>query len=553
MKKPILLTVSHTPETMKTVIRNLSREYGDRFQVLQVTSGEIASETLKQLKLSGQLLAMVLADQQLLQMSGAEFFEQAVELFPRTRRVLLTAEGDFDMAVMRPSKTAKRDYYLLNPDSLVEEHLYPLLNDLLEKWQQLTLATFEGIRVIGHRWSPLCFQLRDFLARNHVPYQWLDIESDEEARCLVKCADCDLIRLPLVLFADGSYLVKPTKTQVAEKIGLQQHATKPFYDLIVIGGGPAGLAAAVYGGSEGLRTVLIERDAPGGLAGTSPRIENYLGFPIGLSGDDLVKRSLAQARRFGVEILAPQAVADIRVEDPYRYVTLTNGQELGCYAMVVATGVYHRRLDVPGIDELQGAGVYYGVAKHALACRDEDIFIVGAGNSAGEGALHFAECARSVNILVRGSSLAKSMASYLVERIENTENIKVWLNSSIVEAKGTDKLEALTIDHSLSGEMQTVPASVLFILIGMGPCSECFTSLLAHNEQGFVLSGADLMRNGQLSQHWKLKRDPFLLETSVPGIFVAGDIRQGSIKRVASAVGEGSAAVQFVHQYLSQV
>jgi thioredoxin reductase (NADPH) len=552
MAKPVLLTVDDDPEVLRAVVHDLHREYGDRFRVLQADSGATALETLKKLKLRNQPVALFLVDQRMPQMTGVEFLERAMELFPEAKRVLLTAYADTDVGI-RAINTVKIDYYLLKPWDPPKEHLYPVLNDLLEIWQSSFLPSFEGIRVIGRRWSPKSQQIRDFLARNQVPYQWLDIETDEEARYCVTYTSSDTLNLPLVLFPDGSSLTGSTNVQIAEKIGLKMHAERPFYDLVIVGAGPAGLAAAVYGASEGLRTVLIEREAPGGQAGTSPLIENYLGFPIGLSGSDLTRRAVAQAKRFGTEILVPQKATSIRVEDPYRFVMLADGTELSCYALVIATGVFYRKLDIPGIDALNGAGVYYGVAMPATSCRDEEVFIVGAGNSAGEAALYFSEYARSVTILVRGNSLAKSMASYLIEQIEITENIRVQLHSSVVEVKGESKLEAITIDNTHTGEMETVPATILFIFVGAMPCSDCLTDIVERDEQGFILSGPDLIRDGRRPRGWTLSRDPFLLETNVPGIFVAGDIRHGSIKRVASTVGEGSIAIQFIHQYLSQV
>ena len=435
-----------------------------------------------------------------------------------------------------------------------EERLYPVLDDLLDDWLVKFRPPFEGIRVIGNRWSPHSHQVKDFLARNQVPYQWLDIELSEEAQQLVTYANCDKLSLPLVLLPDGSNLLKPTNIQIAEKIGLRTQADKPFYDLIIVGGGPAGLAAAVYGASEGLSTVMIEREAPGGQAGTSSRIENYLGFPVGLSGADLARRAVDQARRFGVEILTPQEVAGIRVEDPYRFIQLVSGPEISCHAIILALGVSWRRLNVPGLDRLTGAGVYYGAAQtEALSCRDEDVYIVGGANSAGQAAMYFSKYARQVTMLGRGDSLTKSMSQYLIEQIADTPNITVQAHSSVVEAKGETSLEAIAIQNVLTGEIQIVPANSLFIFIGAVPRTEWLDGVVARDERGFIITGPNLKHDGHRPKGWTLDRDPFLLETNVPGVFAVGDVRHGSVKRVASGVGEGSICVQFVHQYLSKV
>ncbi|MEO1466245.1 MAG: FAD-dependent oxidoreductase, partial [Cyanobacteria bacterium J06633_1] len=509
---------------------------------------EKALYELKVLKLQGQEVALILINQQMPKMPGVQLLEQSIDIFPEAKRVLATAGGD-----MQPVNTAKVDYYLPQISSASADELFSALEDLLEMWREDVTPTRAEIRIIGSRWSPKLYQIRDFLARNWVSYQWIDIES-REARCLSKWffSAEEIQRQPLILFPDGSKLVDPTKEEVAAKIGLRMQAEKPFYDLIVVGAGPSGLAAAIYGGSEGLRTVLIEREALGGQAGTAPQIDNYLGFPVGLSGDDLTRRAVAQAKKFDVEILIPQEVKSIRIEEPYRFVTLSDGTEIGAYAILIATGVAYRKLNVPSVEKLTGAGVYYGVGKKPATCINEDIFLVGAGNSAGEAALYFAERARSVNIVVRGETLEHKMSQYLIDLIAGTENIKVWLNTTVIEAKGEDRLEALTLDNRLSGERITLNADMLFILIGSKPRTDCINKLLAQSDQGFVLAGNDL-KGEAVETPWTLERDPFLLESSVPGIFVAGDIHHGSMKRVASAVGEGSVAVQLIQQYLQQI
>lgn len=553
MAKPVILTVDDDPEVLQAVARDVRQEYGDRFRVLRAESGAVALEALEQIKLRNQTVAMFLVDQRMPQMSGVEFLEQALPMFPQAKRALLTAYADTDAAI-RAINSTSIDYYLMKPWDPPQERLYPVLNDLLDDWLATFHPPFEGIRVIGNRWSPASHQVKDFLARNQVPYQWLDIELSEEAQKLAQYANCDHLSLPLIIFGDGSSLLKPTNTQIAEKIGLQTQAGKPFYDLIIVGGGPAGLAAAVYGASEGLKTVMIEREAPGGQAGTSSRIENYLGFPVGLSGSDLARRAVTQARRFGVEILTPQEVTGIRVEDPYRFVTLGDGGEISCHALILGLGVSWRRLNVPGLERLTGAGVYYGAAQtEALSCQGEDVYIIGGANSAGQAAMYFSKYARKVTMLVRGDSLAKSMSQYLIEQIAETPNIEVQVHSSVIEAKGETSLEAITIANAITGETQTVPATSLFIFIGAQPRTDWLDGVVERDDRGFILTGQDLKHEGHRPKGWTLERDPYLLETNIPGIFAVGDVRHNSVKRVASGVGEGSICVQFVHQYLSKV
>ncbi|MFH7030437.1 MAG: FAD-dependent oxidoreductase [Heteroscytonema crispum UTEX LB 1556] len=553
MAKPVILTVDDDPEVLQAVARDLRQEYGDRFRILRAESGAIALDALQKLKLRNETVAMFLVDQRMPQMSGVEFLQQALEMFPEAKRALLTAYADTDAAI-RAINTTKIDYYLMKPWDPPQECLYPVLDDLLDDWQASFRPPFEGIRVIGNRWSPHSHQVKDFLARNQVPYEWLDIELSAEAQQLSEYANCDKLNLPLVIFADGSSLLQPSNIQIAEKIGLQTQAGNPFYDLIIVGGGPAGLAAAVYGASEGLRTVMIEREAPGGQAGTSSRIENYLGFPVGLSGSDLARRAVTQARRFGVEILTPQDATGIRIEDPYRFITLADGSEISCHAMILALGVSWRRLNVPGLERLTGAGVYYGAAQtEAMSCQGEEVYIVGGANSAGQAAMYFSKYAHHVTMLVRGDSLTKSMSQYLIDQIGETANITVQVHSSVIEAKGETSLEALMIQNTLTGETQTVPATSLFIFIGAQPRTEWLDGVVEKSDRGFILTGQDLQPNGRRPKGWTLDRDPYLLETNIPGIFAVGDVRHGSVKRVASGVGEGSICVQFVHQYLSKV
>jgi thioredoxin reductase (NADPH) len=556
MAKPVILTVDDDAEVLQAIARDLRQQYGSQFRIIRADSGQSAIEIVQQLKLRNEPVALFLVDQRMPQMSGVEFLEQALEIFPQAKRALLTAYADTDAAIKAINQT-QIDYYLLKPWDPPTEKLYPVLDDLLDDWLANFRPPFEGIRVIGNRWSPQSHDMKDFLARNQIPYQWLDIELSEEAQKLAEFANCDRLSLPLVVLANGESLIQPSIATVAEKIGLRTQAEKPFYDLVIVGGGPAGLAAAVYGASEGLRTVMIEREAPGGQAGTSSRIENYLGFPVGLSGSDLTRRAVTQAKRFGVEILAPQEVVGIRVEDPYRIITLADGKEVSCHALILGLGVSWRRLDVPGLSALTGAGVYYGAAQtEALSCQGEDVYIVGGANSAGQAAMHFAKYARQVTMLVRGNSLTKSMSQYLIEQIAETPNILVQTNSSVVEAKGETSLEAIVIDSS--GEIKVVPATSLFIFIGAMPRTDWLNGVVERDERGFIVTGADLKQVGEAGlthrpKGWQLDRDPYLLETNVPGVFAVGDVRHGSVKRVASGVGEGSICVQFVHQYLANV
>ena len=556
--KPVLFAVDDDREVLRAVERDLRRKYGrgrdgNGYRILSADSADAAMDTLGKLTLRGDPVALFLVDQRMPRKSGVEFLEEAQGLFPGAKKVLLTAYADTDAAIKAINEIGL-DYYLQKPWDPPEENLYPVLDDLLGDWRSSYRPAFEGIRVVGNRWSPRSHAVKDFLARNRVPYQWQDVEASEEARQMVAQVDHGNPSLPVVVFPDGTYLEAPENVQVAEKVGLQTRAERPFYDLIIVGGGPSGLAAAVYGASEGLKTVLIEREAPGGQAGTSSRIENYLGFPSGLSGADLSQRAVTQARRFEVEILTPQEVAEVRVEDPYRVVRLADGAEISCHALLITTGVSYRKLDVPGVERLSGRGIYYGAAMtEALSCKDEDVYIIGGANSAGQSAMYFSQHARKVVVLCRSGDLRRGMSEYLVKQIEETPNIEVKTNSGVEEAFGEDHLEQLRIKNSQTGEEETVPAHSLFIFIGAAPKTNWLAGVVERDERGFILSGPDLVRDGKRPKNWTEDRDPYLLETSVPGIFVAGDVRRGSVKRVASGVGEGSISVQFIHQYLAKV
>ncbi|MEO0535529.1 MAG: FAD-dependent oxidoreductase [Cyanobacteria bacterium P01_A01_bin.123] len=550
MDKPVILTIDDDPAVLQAIARDLRKQYGDRFRIVRADSGATALDAVQQLKLRGDTVALFLADQRMPEMSGVEFLEQASEIFPRAKRALLTAYADTNAAI-DAINTAQLDYYLLKPWDPPEEKLYPVLDDLIRDWQATFKPEFQGVKVISDRWSPVSHDLRDFLARNQVPYRWLDIEREPEAQQLVTYAgEKDNPCLPLVLLPNGEKLIKPSTAQLAQQVGMQTEATKPFYDLVIVGGGPAGLAAAVYGASEGLRTVMIEREAPGGQAGTSSRIENYLGFPVGLSGADLARRAVTQAKRFGVEILTPQEVKAIRLEDNYRIITLSDGSEISCHALILAMGVAWRRLTVPGVEQFTGAGVYYGAAQtEAAACQDEDVYVVGGANSAGQAAMYFAKYASKVRILVRGESLTKSMSQYLIDQIDGTENIEVLPFHSVIEAKGGDRLETILVKDSQKDEVKIFKTNSLFIFIGATPSTGWLDGTVQRDERGFICTGPDVPEETS----WPLARDRFLLETSVPGIFAVGDVRHGSIKRVASGVGEGSICVQFVHRHLAQV
>ena len=553
MAKPVIWTVDDDPDVLRAVERDLRRQYGNRYRVMAADSGAGALESVKQLKLRNDPVALFLVDQRMPRMSGVEFLEAALEFYPDAKRALLTAYADTDAAI-RAINSVKIDHYLMKPWDPPEERLYGVVDDLLDDWQAGFRPPFEGIRIVGHRWSPHFNQIRDFLARNSIPYQLLDAETDETARQLIESTGTDSKQLPLVVFADGSHLQDPTPTAVAEKLGLRTRAELPFYDLVIVGGGPAGLAAAVYGAADGLRTLLIEREAPGGQAGRSSRIENYLGFPTGLSGFDLARRAVSQARRFGVEILAPQEVTGVRVDGPSRFVTLGNGTEIGCRALLIATGIAFRKVDVPGVEELNGAGVYYyAPMTEALSYKNEDVYIVGGANSAGQAAMYFSKYARSVTMLVRGDSLSANMSQYLEDQLAATKNITVKLNTSVVEVKGSGRCETVTLLNTKTCVRETVPASALFFYVGAIPYTDWLADVVERDAQGYIISGTQLLREGKPPRGWTIDREPFMLETSVPGIFVAGDVRHASTKGVTSGVGEGAMAVKLIHQYLSTV
>jgi len=548
MARPILLAVDDDVSVLEAVVQDLRRHYGATYRVMRAASGQAALDTLAQLKTRQEPVALIVSDQRMPGMTGVEFLERARPIYPEARRVLLTAYADTEAAI-RAINTARIHYYLNKPWDPPEEKLYPVLTDLLEDWKAGYLPPFEGLRVIGHRWSLKDHSVRSFLSRNQVPYRWLDIASNEDAGKLLQDRKLDPDQLPVVLFADGAWLVDPDVETLAGRVGLSTQAAKEFYDMVVVGAGPAGLAAAVYGASEGLHTLVVEPEAPGGQAGSTSRIENYLGFPSGISGADLGRRAHAQASRFGAEFLT-QRVTSLRIEGQYRILQLADGREVSSHVVLLSTGVHYRKLEIPGADRLSGRGIYYGAALvEAVACKDEEVFVIGGANSAGQASLHFAKFACKVTMLVRGSGLSATMSKYLIDEIERTSNIVLEAKTQVLEAIGVERLEGLRL---LGPEGEKVaPASSVFVFIGAAPGTGWLPACVLRDEKGFVLAGPDLRVDGKLPATWKEPREPFLLESAVPGVFVAGDVRHGSIKRVASAVGEGSIAVQFVHQYLA--
>jgi thioredoxin reductase (NADPH) len=548
MARPILLAVDDDVNVLEAVVQDLRRQYGATYRVMRAASGQAALDTLAQLKARQEPVALICSDQRMPGITGVEFLERSREIYPDSRRVLLTAYADTEAAI-HAINSARIHYYLNKPWDPPEEKLYPVLSDLLEDWHAGYQAPFQGLRVIGHRWSLKDHKVRSFLSRNHVPYRWLDIASSEDARNLLQERQLGADNLPVVLLEDGTALVDPEVGELAKRVGLSTQATQDFYDIVVVGAGPAGLAAAVYGASEGLRTLVIEPVAPGGQAGSSSRIENYLGFPSGITGSDLGRRAHVQAMRFGAEFLTQRATG-LRIDGQYRFIQLADGREVSSHVVVLSLGVNYRKLDIPGAERLAGRGIYYGAALvEAVSCKDEEVYVVGGANSAGQAALHFARYAKKVTMLVRGTGLAATMSKYLIDEIGRTSNIVLEAETQVVAAFGEERLEALTLKGP--GGERRVPASSLFVFIGAAPGTDWLPAGILRDANGFLLAGPDLLGDGKAPESWQEKREPFLLESSVPGVFVAGDVRHGSVKRVATAVGEGSIAVQFAHQYLA--
>jgi thioredoxin reductase (NADPH) len=540
--RPIIWVVDDDPNVLSAVKRDLAARYGRDYRIMDATSGPVALDALKRLEQREEPVALFLVDQRMPQMTGVEFLGAARALYPQARRALLTAYADTEAAI-QAINGVKVDHYLLKPWNPPDEHLYPVLDELLYGWRAEYRPCVGGVRVLGHRWSPEAHAIKDFLGRNRVPYRWLDIESNPEACALMDRLQLESVHLPVVVYEDGTHVINPTPIDIATKVGLRVELAEEPYDLAIVGGGPAGLAAAVYGASEGLRTVLLEKEAPGGQAGTSSRIENYLGFPAGISGGELMGRAVDQAKKFGAGI-----------EDSYRILHLSDGREINSRAVILATGLRWRKLDAPGIERLTGAGVYYGASRaETRLCEGEDVYIVGGANSAGQAALDAAQYARCVTMLVRGTALSSTMSHYLIEQINKTSNIRLRTCCTVAAAEGEDHLRALRLRNATTGEEEVVEAASLFIFIGAEPCTEWLEGVVARDEHGYLLAGTDLMTNGKRPQGWPLDRDPTFLETSVPGVYAVGDVRHNSVKRCASGVGTGSAAVQFVHQYLATI
>ena len=550
-RRPVMLTVDDDPGVSRAVQRDLRRRYGERFRVLRAESGGQALDLLQQVRLREDPVALMVVDQRMPEMSGVQLLEASLGLHPMAKRVLLTAYADTQAAIDAINRVGL-DRYLMKPWDPPEEQLYPVIDDLLTDWEaDLEAGGGDAIRIVGHRYSPASHEVRDFLARNGVPYVWLDVERDADAQALVTAAGADPERLPLIVFPDGGTLARPQQVELAERIGVRTRAEAPFYDLVVVGAGPAGLAAAVYGASEGLRTALVEREVPGGQAGQSSRIENYLGFPVGLSGRDLTSRATAQAQRLGAEIISVSEVVALETEGPARSVRLADGGALAAHAVVLATGVQYRRLEAPGADRLAGAGVYYGASRsEAAALAGERVVVVGGANSAGQAAVYFAKYAEEVVIVCRAGSLDRGMSHYLVEQIDGIRSISVRLEHEVAGFDGDSRLERLRLTHRPSGEEEALDAAAAFIFIGAQPGTAWLAGTVARDDRGFVLTGPDIALAPDGEPRWPLERPPLLLETSVPGVFAAGDVRHQSVKRVAAAVGDGSMSVQFVHQYL---
>ncbi len=552
MVKPVLLAIDDDPEVLRAVARDLKTRYGDRFRVLDAPSGAAGLELVEELERRQAPVALFLVDQRMPSLSGTAFLERAGDTYPEAKRVLLTAYADTDAAI-DAINTARVDHYLLKPWHPAETKLYPVLDDLLEDWLAAFRPAFEGVRLIDARWSPAAHELKGFLTRNQIPYVWLDTERPGAAERALELAGCGLGDLPLVICPDGSSLRRATPATVAQRLGLRTHAPAPFYDLIIAGAGPSGLAAAVYGASEGLKTLLVERSAPGGQAGDSSRIENYLGFPTGVSGAELARRATAQARRLGAELLVPQEVAAVETDGPYRRLRFADGGVVSCHALLVATGVSYRRLQAPGIAPLTGAGVYYGAATTEVAgLHGQDVVVVGGGNSAGQAALHLARGARHVTILIRGESLDSSMSRYLIDRIEASPNVTVRHRTEVTGASGAGHLERLELSGPDTGT-SSLDAAAMFVFIGARPRTDWLGDAVRRDGQGFVMTGDDLKDEADALPRWPLERDPYPLESSLPGVFAAGDVRHGSMKRVASSVGEGAMAVSLIHRYLATV
>jgi len=554
MSKPIILCVDDDPEVLASVERDLRSRYRKEFRIIKALGSENGLEAAETIKKRGTPIALFLVDQRMPGMTGTDFLAKMATLHPDSAKVLLTAYSDTEAAILSINEIGL-DHYLLKPWDPPEQKLYPVLDDLLSLWRSMAEIPYEGIRVAGARWSSPCFEVKEFMSRNHIPYQWVDVDQDESMLQLVKGIVEDTTQLPIIFYPDGTHSIQPTTQEIADKVGLQTTADDPFYDVVVIGSGPAGLANAVYASSEGLKALIVEREAPGGQAGTSSRIENYLGFPAGLSGADLAQRAVAQAKKFGTEFLMAQEVVKIEDNGSYKIVKFKDGTQVSASAIVLATGMKVRKLEAKGIDKLQGVGVYYGAAMtEASTYKGQDVCVIGGANSAGQGALFFSRYAKSVTMMIRRENFAETMSSYLIQRIEATPNIHVLPHAEIAEVKGDSALEKIIYKNVQTQELQELEAAAMFIFIGSSPQSDFVDGLVTQDDHGFILTGSDLPRlSNNRPADWNLKREPFLFETSVPGIFCVGDIRYGSNHRVAAAVGEGSACIHLVHKYIETV
>jgi thioredoxin reductase (NADPH) len=551
MKKPIIFIVDDDPQVLRAVTRDLRKKYRSDFRILSTNSPNEALESLPELKMTGETIALFLSDQRMPEMIGVDFLEQAKKHYTEAKRVLLTAYSDTDAAI-KAINDVQLDYYLLKPWDPPEERLYPILDDLLDEWSAHFKPDFQGIKVVGFQYSPKSHTIKDYLSGNLIPYRWLDVEGSEKATEICALHSIASAELPAIFFEDGSYLLNPSPVQIAEKLGRSPSADHEIYDVAIIGAGPAGLAAVVYGGSEGLKTILIEKRAPGGQAGTSSRIENYLGFPKGLSGSDLARRAITQATRFGVEFLSPQEVVSIETLDQYKKISMADGSCVNAKAVVITSGVNYRMLESKGLSDFTGAGVYYGAAMtEAHAFKDKHVYIVGGGNSAGQGAMYLSSFAEKVYVVIRRESLTATMSSYLIDQINNTENIELVPFTEIVEASGKGQLQQLMLRNNTTSETYQTNADGLFIFIGARPYTDWITENVIKNDRGFIETGKELHKYEIFKKVWKLNRQPYMLETCNPGIFAAGDVRAGAMNRVASAVGEGAMSIKYVHEYLA--
>lgn len=553
MKLPLIIVVDDDEQVLRAIQRDIRSEYRNDYRIVASESANEVLDLLKELKLKSETVALFISDQRMPEMEGIVFLEKAKEIYPEAKVVLLTAYSDIDVAI-RAINNIKLNYYLLKPWNPPEEKLYPVVNDLLDDWQAQYKPDHEGIRIIGFQWSPKSHKLKEFLSGNLIPYLWMDIENSEEAERYLTSAKAGHEQLPLVVLKDGSFLIDPSLAELAEKIGLQQTASEKMYDVLIIGGGPAGLAASVYGSCEGLKTILVESNNPGGQASSSARIENYLGFPMGLSGAELTRRAMAQTLRFGTEILTPKTVKNICVKDGYKITEMTDGSEVHSKTVIIATGVQYTQLEIPGIEKFTGAGVYYGAAAiEAHACKDETVFIIGGGNSACQAAMYICKFAKEVNIVIRREGIKKTAANYLAENILSTPNIKVVGNTELIGVNGSNILEEITLKNNLTSETSTCPAKALFIYIGAKPGTSWLMDTILRDDKGFILTGNELVKEKAFNTCWKLERKPYIPETSIPGIFASGDVRSSALTGISSAVGEGAMAIRFVRKYLEEM